>query len=435
MRILVKADYILTMDDQGNVYEDAYVLVEDGRIVELGKLEELEADYDYVLDDRPCILMPGFINTHTHIAMVAYRGLADDKELMDWLQNYIWPAEAKTVDEELINLAVPIALAEMVSTGTTTFNDMYFFQNETAKIVKQFGMRAFLGEGVIDFPTPSFKSAEEGFAISKDFIEQWKDDELVKPTLCLHAPYTCSKETILKGFEIATKYDIPLHMHVAETRAEVSQIQQRYGKTPVRYLEELGVLYERFISAHSVWLDDEEIEIFAERGVGVAHNPQSNMKLASGVAPIPKMLSLGVKVGLATDGTASNNDLDMVDEMRSTALIHKVHNLDPTVANAKEVVYMATRGGAKVLGIDDTVGSIEVGKRADLITISLSSTNMLPMYDPYSHVVYSAKGSDVMSVMVDGRILMERRELKTYDPEKLLYNAKVLKDKVLKALS
>ncbi len=432
MKILIRADYILTMDENDTVIEDGAVLVEDGVIRAVGK--GLDEEGAYVIDDRPAILLPGFINTHTHIAMVGFRGLADDMELMDWLQNYIWPAENKVVNEEFIELAVPLALAEMISTGTTTFNDMYFFPDITARITKEAGMRGFIYEGVINFPTPSAKSSDEGLAIAESFIRNWKGDELIHPVMSLHAPYSCSRELIVKGYELARKYDVPLHMHVSETMAEVHSIKELYGTTPVRYLDSLGVLFDRFIAAHSVWLDDEEIEIFRNRGVGVAHNTQSNMKLASGVAPIPDMLEKGVKVGLAPDGAASNNDLDMVDEMRSAALVHKVHRLDPTVMGARQVVRMATIGGARVLGIDDMVGSIEVGKRADLITVSLSGFHMMPIYDPYSHLVYAAKGSDVQSVIVNGKILMEKRELKTLDPEKIAHNAKILKERILSAL-
>lgn len=432
MKILIKADYILTMDENDTIIEDGAVLVEDGIIKAVGK--GIQEDGAYVIDDRPAILMPGFINTHTHIAMVGFRGLADDRELMDWLQNYIWPAENRVVDEEFIELSVPLALAEMISSGTTTFNDMYFFPEITARITREAGMRGFISEGVIDFPTPSAKSPDEGLAIAESFIKNWKEDELIYPVMGLHAPYSCSRDLILRGYEMARRYGVPLHMHVSETRAEVQQIKKQYGTTPVRYLDSIGVLFDGFIAAHSVWLDGEEIDIFRERGVGVAHNTQSNMKLASGVAPVPDMLKRGVKVGLAPDGAASNNDLDMVDEMRSAALVHKVHRLDPTVMNAREVVRMATIGGAMVLGIDGIVGSVEVGKRADLITVSLSGFHMMPIYDPYSHLVYAAKGSDVQSVLVNGRILMEKRELKTLDPEKIAHNARILKERILSAL-
>ena len=432
MKILIRADYILTMDENDTVIEDGEVLIEGDTIKAVGK--ELNAEGAYVIDDRPSILLPGFINTHTHIAMVGFRGLADDRELMDWLQNYIWPAENRVVDEEFIRKAVPLALAEMISTGTTTFNDMYFFPHITAEITREAGLRGFISEGVINFPTPSARNSEEGLAIAEDFIKSWNGDRLIHPVMSLHAPYSCSRELIIKGYELARKYDVPLHMHVSETKAEVQQIKELYGTTPVRYLNSLGVLFDRFIAAHSVWLEEEEIDIFAEKGVGVAHNPQSNMKLASGVAPIPDMLERGVKVGLAPDGAASNNDLDMVDEMRSAALVHKVHRLNPTVMNARQVVRMATIGGARVLGIDNMVGSIEAGKKADLITISISGFHMMPIYDPYSHLVYAAKGSDVQTVIVDGKILMEKRELKTLDPQEIAFNARVLKERILNAL-
>jgi 5-methylthioadenosine/S-adenosylhomocysteine deaminase len=431
MKILIKADYILTMNKDDEVIEDGFVLIENDKILKFGKLENLKEDVDYIIDDRPNILLPGFINTHTHIAMVGFRGFADDKDLMDWLNNYIWPAENRAVDREFIKLASELAICEMIRTGTTTYNDMYFFQEITAEVSKEIGIRAFLGEGLIDFPTPSFKKPEDGIKIVESFIKNYLNDEFIYPTLCLHAPYSCSKELILKGFEIAKKYNIPIHMHVAETKAEVEIIKNKYNLTPVRFLNSIGVLEHKFISAHSVYLDDEEIEIFKEKNVGVAHNPQSNMKLSSGVAPIVKMLNKGINVGIATDGTASNNNLDIIDEMRSCALIHKVYLMDPKVASAKDVLKMATIYGAKVLGIDNKVGSIEIGKKADLITISLNNFHLMPIYDPYSAIVYSANGLDVSSVIINGKIIMEKGEFKNIDIEKVKYNVERLKEKVL----
>ncbi|MEO0144558.1 MAG: amidohydrolase [candidate division WOR-3 bacterium] len=431
MKILIKADYILTMNKDDEVIEDGFVLIENDKILKFGKLENLKEDVDYIIDDRPNILLPGFINTHTHIAMVGFRGFADDKDLMDWLNNYIWPAENRAVDREFIKLASELAICEMIRTGTTTYNDMYFFQEITAEVSKEIGIRAFLGEGLIDFPTPSFKKPEDGIKIVESFIKNYLNDEFIYPTLCLHAPYSCSKELILKGFEIAKKYNIPIHMHVAETKAEVEIIKNKYNLTPVRFLNSIGVLEHKFISAHSVYLDDEEIEIYKEKNVGVAHNPQSNMKLSSGVAPIVKMLNKGINVGIATDGTASNNNLDIIDEMRSCALIHKVYLMDPKVASAKDVLKMATIYGAKVLGIDNKVGSIEIGKKADLITISLNNFHLMPIYDPYSAIVYSANGLDVSSVIINGKIIMEKGDFKNIDVEKVKYNGKRLKEKVL----
>jgi len=431
MRILIKADYILTMNDKDEVLENSAVLIEDDKIIKIDKIENFDNEsYDYLIDDRPNILLPGFINTHTHIAMVGFRGFADDKDLMDWLNNYIWPAENRAVDKEFIKLSVEIAICEMIRTGTTCYNDMYFFQDITAEISREIGIRAFLGEGLIDFPTPSFKNPEDGIKIVESFIKNYLNDEYIYPTLCLHAPYSCSKNLILKGFEIAKKYNIPIHMHVAETKAEVEIIKNKYNLTPVRYLNSLGIFEHKFISAHSVYLDDEEIEIYKNYNVGVAHDPQSNMKLSSGIAPIVKMLNKNINVGLATDGTASNNNLDMIDEMRSCALIHKVNLMDPKVMSAKEVLKMATIGSAKVLGIDNKVGSIELNKKADLITISLDNFHLIPNYDPYSIIVYSACGLDVSSVIINGKVLMEKKEIKFTDFEKLKYNAKRLKEKV-----
>ncbi len=432
MKILIKADYILTMNENEDVICRGFVIIENDKISKIGKLDQLDNEsVDYIIDDRPNILLPGFVNTHTHIAMVGFRGFADDKDLMDWLNNYIWPAENRAIDREFIKLATEVAISEMIRTGTTTYNDMYFFQEITAEISRDIGIRAFLGEGLIDFPTPSFKNPEDGIKIAKSFIKNYLNDEYIYPTLCLHSPYSCSEELIFKGFEIAKEYNVPIHMHVAETKKEVEIIKSKYNLTPVRFLNSLNVLDHKFISAHSIYLDDEEIEIFKIKNVSVAHNPQSNMKLSSGIAPIIKMLNKGVNVAIATDGTASNNNLDMIDEMRSCALIHKVYMMDPKVASAKDVLKMATIYGARALGLDYKIGSIEIGKKADLITISLNNPHLMPIYDPYSAIVYSANGLDVSTVIINGKVLMEKKEFKNIDLEKIKYNAQKLKEKVL----
>ncbi|MDT7904513.1 MAG: amidohydrolase [Candidatus Caldipriscus sp.] len=431
MKFGVRFSYLLTMEDDGYI-EDGFLVVEDDKIIFVGKYRETPEIP--VIDTRPSIGLPTLINTHTHTAMVAYRGLADDLPLFKWLQEYIWPAEAKTVSEEMVRLSYKLAIAEMVSGGTGAINDMYFFQEVGAEVMEEIGFRGLLGEGLIDFPTPSFKKVEDGLKRVENQLRTRNLYKFVRFSVCLHAPYSCSPDLIKTGYELAREYDVPLHMHVAETLTEVEQIKDRFGKRPVEYLESLGVLHDKFIAAHSVHLEEHEMEIYRERGVKVAHNPQSNMKLASGIAPVDKYLEKGITVGLATDGCASNNDLDMFEEMRSAALLHKVNRMNPEVLNAKTVVKMATIYAAKVLGFEDIIGSLKVGKKADFIAVSLESPHMQPIYDPYSHLVYTAKASDVKWVFIDGKPLKRDGKLTFIDEEEILEIGRKLREMVLSAL-
>ena len=422
MKVKILGRYVLPITSEP--LENAGLLIEDGIITRIGPRREIARLQADLVVDGNLLVMPGLVNTHCHAAMVGFRGLADDLPLMEWLQNSIWPMENSLVTPEFIRIAVKLALLEMIKGGTTLFADMYFFQHEAAKAVEEAGIRAVLGEGTIDFPTPAAKTPENQLAIAEDFIRNWIGHPLVTPTVAPHAPYSTSPEVYQKSRDLAQKYDVPLLTHIAETRDEVRQIQERYGTTPVRHLDRIGVLYDRVVAAHSVWLDDEETEIYLKRGVGVAHCPESNMKLASGVAPIGTYLQKGVKVSLATDGACSNNDLDMIGEMRTAALLHKVHTLDPTQVTARQVVEMATLGGARVLGMDQKIGSLEVGKEADVITLDLSAPHLTPAYDPYSLVVYSAKATDVRDVFVRGNPILLDREVQTLSEEEVLEEAR-----------
>ncbi len=431
MKFGVRFSYLLPMEPD-EVIEDGLIVVEDDRIIYSGSYKET-GDIP-VIDTRPSIGMPTLINTHTHTAMVAYRGLADDLPLFKWLQEYIWPAESKTVNEEMVSLSFKLAIAEMINGGTGAINDMYFFQEVAAEVMEEIGFRGLLGEGLIDFPTPSFKTPDEGIKKVENQLRMKNMYKFARFSVCLHAPYSCSPDLIIKGYEIAKEYDVPLHMHVAETLNEVQQITEKYRKRPVEYLESLGILHDKFISAHSVHLSDNEIEIFKERNVKVAHDPQSNMKLSSGIAPVDRYIKKGITVGLATDGAASNNDLDMFEEMRTAALLHKVRTMDPEVMNAKAVVRMATIESAKVIGFDDIIGSLKVGKKADFIVISLESPHMQPIYDPYSHIVYTAKSSDVKWVFIDGKPLKKEGKLTFISDEEVREIGMKLKDMVLNSL-
>ncbi|HDM89765.1 MAG TPA: amidohydrolase [candidate division WOR-3 bacterium] len=430
--LIVEGDYVLPIDKKGTVLRDASVVIRDGKIEDIlpvGKAKALYSAREKVGGSN-YLVMPGFVNTHTHAAMVAFRGLADDLPLMKWLRKYIWPRESRFVTADFIRKSLPLALAEMIASGITTFADMYFFQDVAAEIVRETGLRAVLGEGLADFPTPSFKKPEDGLRFSREFIESHRDDPLIIPALAPHAPYSCSPDLLKKSCELSKEYDVPYLIHVAETADEVEELRSRKGLSPVKYLEELGVLWNRTVAAHMVWLEEDEFKIVKKRKIGVSHNPTSNLKLASGIAPVPKYLRLGVKIGLGTDGAASNNDLDFTDEMHLTALIHKVHRGDPTVVKAAEVVYMATLGGAEVLGIADETGSLEKGKSADIILIDLDRPHLLPLYDPFSHLVYALKSSDITHTIVRGKILYEKGSFRTLDVEKASFDMKELQGKL-----
>ncbi|NPB03536.1 MAG: amidohydrolase [Thermotogae bacterium] len=429
---VVRFSYLLPIAEAS--IEDGALLVRDGRIAWVGRWKDFDGDQE-VIDTRPSIGMPTLINTHTHTAMVFLRGLADDLPLFRWLQDYIWPAEGKLVKPELVRKAYKLAIAEMVSGGTGAINDMYFFQEVAAEVIEEIGFRGILAEGLIDFPTPSFSKPKEGIRRVEEQLKLNGRFKFVKFGVALHAPYSCSKELLKKGHALAKDHGVPLHMHVAETLDEVKQITEKYGKRPVEYLNSLGLFDEvHFIAAHSVHLKEHEIQIYEEKGVRVAHDPESNMKLASGVAPIPKMLQRNVTVGLATDGAASNNDLDMFSEMRSAALLHKVVGMDPTLMDARTVVEMATLRGSEVLGMEKYIGSLEVGKSADFIAVSLDRPHLQPIYDPYSHLVYAAKSSDVSWVFIAGKPLKSNGKLTFIEEGEILELGESLKREVMEAL-
>jgi 5-methylthioadenosine/S-adenosylhomocysteine deaminase len=366
------------------------------------------------------LVMPGFVNCHTHAAMTCFRGMADDLELMDWLNNYIFPAEANNVNKELAYWGSLLACAEMIKSGTTTFCDMYIFEDETARAAKQAGLRCLLGEVLFDFPSPNVKSPEEGLAYTRMLIEKWQKDPLVNIIVEPHALYTCSPALLTASIKLAQDYQVPLGFHLLENKAEKEQLEQKFGKGAVSFLKEINGLSERLIAFHCVSLSEDDIQLFARYGCSVSHNPASNMKLASGVAPVPDMLRAGITVGLGTDGCASNNTLDMIKEMSTAAKLHKVVRLDPTVMDAKTVVHMATIEGAKALGMGNIVGSLEVGKKADVIIIGLNKPHLTPLYNEYSHLVYAANGADVDTVIIDGKVVMENRRLLTIDENEIM---------------
>ena len=430
--MLIVNGTIISMDSNRTILEPGNIAIKDGKIVavEITGSSKNELKAKETIDATGKLVMPGLINTHTHAAMTIFRGYADDLPLMEWLQNYIWPAEAKYINADTVHLGTQLAAIEMIGSGTPTFNDMYFFEDEVAKAAKEVGIRAVIGEGLLDFPTPNKKTPQDGLDYTEMLIKKWRNDPLITVAVAPHSPYTASSELLKSAKNLSDKYDVPLHIHVSETEQEVNDSMAKHSLTPFEYLDSLGFLGENVIAAHSVHLTPHDIQLIAKRKVGVSHNPESNMKLASGIAPIPELLDAGAKIGLGTDGAASNNDLNMFEEMDTAAMLHKVFTKNSSVVNAKSVVEMATIGGARVLGLDKEIGSIEKGKRADIIIIDLDKPHLTPLYNPYSQIVYAMDGADVETVIIEGRIVMRDHKILTVNEEKIIQDTNALAAKI-----
>ncbi len=429
---IIKADYLLTMEGDLSVIRDGAVAVTGTEITDTGTFDNISKKYTSknILNGNGRVVLPGLINTHTHAAMVYFRGLADDLPLKEWLEGHIWPAEGKWLSKEFVSDAVELACLEMLKAGITVYADMYFYGDSAGEATERLGMRAVLGVGLLDFPTKYASTTDEYFKNAENFINNWKTSEMITPCIAPHATYTCGPDTYKRAKEVADGYDIPLHTHLAETKWEVSEIQNRYGKTPVEYLESIGFLSARLFAAHCVWLTDKEIEILAERKVGVSHCIESNLKLASGFAPVAKMLKAGVKVSFGTDGAASNNDLNVLSEMSTAAKVQKAVSDDPTVLDSKTALLMATKYGAETLGLGDTLGTLKKGKKADLLIANINKPHLVPIYDIYSHITYSMRPTDIETVMVNGRIVVENAALKTADENEILSRAKEWQEKI-----
>jgi 5-methylthioadenosine/S-adenosylhomocysteine deaminase len=367
--------------------------------------------------------------------MVLYRGLADDLALMDWLQKYIFPAEARTVTPEFVRAGTRLAALEMIRSGTTTYADMYYFEEEIARTTKAAGLRGVLGQTIIQFPAPDARTPEDALVRTEKFLEAFKDDELIVPAVAPHALYTLEPDTLKAARTLADRARAPVLIHLAESPDEVKIAREKYGKSPVQFLDSLGFFGPRTVGAHVIHVTPADIDVLRARGVGVSHNPESNMKLASGTAPVPAMRTAQVPVGLGTDGAASNNDLDMFEAMRQAALLHKLQSNDPRTLPAADVVAMATREGALALGLEREIGSIEPGRRADLIIVSTTSPRQTPMYDPISHLVYTTRGDDVRTTIVNGRVLMRDRKVLSLDESAVLAEARTLARQVRAAVS
>lgn len=409
-RKLIYNAHIITMNGQLDIIQKGYIRIEDGIIQEIKAGQPTSRDAE-MTDAGGMFVMPGFINTHTHLPMTMLRGYADDLPLHEWLTEHIFPAEARMVTAENVRIATRLALIEMIKSGTTCFNDMYFFEDIIAEETKKAGIRGVVGESVIDFPTASFNTVDEGLALCEKLIRKWQGDPIIHPAVCVHAPYTCSTETLQKTKQLADKYHTRLQIHVAETRKEVEDIKARTGMPPAEYLHSIGLLDHNVIAAHCVWLNPHEVELMASTGTSMAHCPKSNLKLASGIADIDAYMKAGMNVSIGTDGTASNNTLDMVEEIRFAALLPKGTNYDPEAVNARTALQMATINGAQALGLDHITGSLEPGKSADLILINNNASNMIPVYDEYSAIVYAMNNKNVRSSMVNGEWTMKDRQL------------------------
>jgi len=429
--LLIHNAMVLTLDSSDHIFDPGLVAVRNDEIVWVGPESSWPERFQprEKLNMAGGLIMPGLVNAHTHAAMTCFRGLADDLPLATWLNDHIFPAEKK-ISGDLVYQGTLLACAEMILGGTTTFCDMYLFEDQVARAAHEAGMRALVGEVLYDFPSPNYGSAEQGLSFTKDLIRAWEKDPLVSVAVEPHAVYTCSPDLLRACNEIAEEYHVPMIIHLSESRDEVEQVKQRYGASPVMHLENLGLLTTHLIGDHCVALDNEEMDLLAERGVRVVHNPESNMKLASGVAPAVELLERGVKVGLGTDGCASNNNLDMLAEMDTAAKLHKVHRLDPTVMNAKTVTHLAVKGGSTVLGLEGNVGCLQPGYKADIIGLDLNKPHLTPLYNVYSHLVYAASAADVTHSIINGRMVMRNRELLTLDVERIMAEVRAIAKKI-----
>jgi len=431
--IVVHNGTVLTLNRTFEVLEKGLVCMTGGRLECIEKEAPGHAlpAARQIIDARGGIIMPGLVNTHTHAPMSLFRGLADDLPLMTWLNDYIFKAEGRWLNPETVYTATRLSCAEMLLSGTTTLCDGYFFEDSVAEAVEESGMRAVLGQGIIDFPAPGVPEPDKNVAEALRFIDKWQGKTpLIRPGLFCHSPYTCSEETLREARRVADETDTLFQIHVAETQSEVARLQEKHGLSPVQYLDKIGILNPATLVVHAIWVHDTDIASMARRHVGISVTTESEMKLASGVPPVPAFLKRGLAVGIGTDGCASNNNLDMFQEMDFVAKLHKVKNLDPTVLDARQVLRLATKGGADALGLGDEIGSLEVGKRADLIIVDTRKPHLTPLYDPASHLVYAASGSDVRDMIIDGRLVVRDRIVLTIPVEDVMEEVERLARKI-----
>ncbi|HEX4900509.1 MAG TPA: amidohydrolase [Pyrinomonadaceae bacterium] len=435
--LLVLGGTVVTMNQSREVIPDGGIAVKAGKIIAVGSRGDISSKYvgRQTINAAGRIIIPGLINGHTHVPMVLFRGLADDLDLQEWLTKYIFPAEAKNVTEEFVRVGTRLGLAEMIRGGTTTYCDMYYFEDAIAEETAKAGVRGVLGETVIDFPVADNKTNAEAMAYVEKFVKRWQGHELIVAAIAPHAPYTVSEEHLRAARAFSDRTGAPIVTHISETKREVDDSVKAHGASPVAYLDRIGFLGERVIAAHVVWPQGSDTQILKKHSVGVIHNPQSNMKLAAGVAPVPLMMKEGLRVGLGTDGAASNNDLSMWEEMDSAAKLHKVISSDPKVMSAQEAFELATIRGAAALHLEKEIGSLEVGKRADLVLVESDSLNQIPSYNVYSDLVYATKASAVQTVIINGRVVMRNRRLLTLNEKAIKASAQVFRERIVRSLA
>jgi 5-methylthioadenosine/S-adenosylhomocysteine deaminase len=434
--LVIANGIVVTVDGNRRILNPGSIAINGTDIVAIDTAANIASRFNAAdtIDATGRVVMPGLINTHTHAAMVMYRGLGNDLALMDWLQKYIFPAEAKTVSPEFVRVGTRLAALEMIQSGTTLYADMYYFEEEVARVTKAAGLRGVLGQTVIEFPVPDAKTPADALKRTETFVKEFAGDELITPSVAPHAVYTLDAKTLTAVSELARRLNIPIQIHLAETSAETGLSHARHKMRPVAILESLKFWAPVTIGAHAVWIEPGEIALLKQRNVGVSNNPESNMKLASGTAPVMAYRKAGVNVGIGTDGAASNNDLDMFEAMRQAAFQQKLISMDPTAISAPEALEMATIGGARVLGQQARVGSLEVGKRADVIVVGMSKARQTPLFDPVSQIVYASRGDDVETTIVNGKVLMRNRKLLTLDETRVLRDARAAADQVRKAV-
>src|SRR5579864_1511729 len=427
--LLINNGIVVTMDAGRRVIENGFIVIKDDTIVAIGEgIPHMPNGPIFTkrsIDAKGALVLPGLINGHTHVPMTLLRGLHDDVTLDEWLRKYIFPAEAKNVTEEFVRWGTRLAAAEQIRAGVTTFADMYYFEDAVAEETKAAGMRGVLGETFIDFPAPDNKNDAAMIAYTEKYLQKWQGDPLIHAAVAPHSIYTCSRKTLEDAAGLARKYHAPILIHVAEMKKERDDSEKEHGMSPVAYLDSIGILGPDVVAAHCIYVDEADRKILAQRGVGCVHNPSSNMMLASGIAPVPEMRAAGIALGLGTDGPAgSNNDLDLMEEMDLAAKLAKITKMDPRALNAKAVVEMATIDGARALHMEKEIGSLEPGKKADLVLITLDEPNAVPMYDVYAQIAYSLKGSDVATVIIGGKVVMQDHLLLTVDERKVLEKAR-----------
>ena len=429
--MLVVGGTVLTMEPNTEPIKNGAVAVTDGRIAAVGPAEELLelSPSGAVLNAGNSIILPGLVNTHSHLAMTLLRGIADDIPLKEWLEQHIWPVESEYMNRETVRLGTELATAELLLAGVTTTADMYFFGDEVSAVLAEAGMRGVVAESLIDISTPRCATPEEMLEKQRELLEAYSNHPLITPSVAAHSPYSVSAANLVKEAELAEEYEVSMQIHLSETTWEVEKLLGEKGVSPVAYLADLGFLSERTVAAHCVHVSSEDIELLAEFEVGVSHNPVSNLKLASGVSPVPAMVAQGVKVSLGTDGVASNNTLDLLRDMQLAALLHKGITGDPTVLPARTMLEMVTINGARVLGLEN-IGTLAEGCEADLICVAVDGPHTAPMYDPFSHLVFAARSSDVRHVMIHGQVVVRNHELQTVDRERIEAQAREFSENV-----